>query len=362
VTQPRLLLVDELTLGLAPGVSGQVVQLLRELQAAGTTIVVVEQSLDIALQLADRAYFLEHGEVRFEGSPEALLDRPDLVRAVFLGRAAEPAITAAPEHRRAIEPRLAADGLGKHYGGVIALHDVSFAVGAGEIVGFVGANGAGKTTLFDVISGFVESDGGTITMFIGDDADAIDLTHRPPHVRARQGLGRSFQDGRLFPALTVRETIAVALEHAVRVRDPVSAALHLPAVARSEAAIARRVDELVDLLGLAAYDDTFVHELSTGTRRLVDLACVLGHEPSVLLLDEPSSGLAQREAEALAPLLLRLRDELGASVLVIEHDVPLLRAVSERLVGLDQGRVVAAGEPDTVLHDPAVSRAFLGAP
>jgi ABC-type branched-subunit amino acid transport system ATPase component len=356
--QPRMLLVDELTLGLAPAVADQVVHLLRELRAAGTTIVVVEQSLDIALQVADRAYFLEHGEVRFEGSPQALRDRPDLVRAVFLGRAAE-APPAAPSHARAEEPRLVVDAVTKHYGGVVALDDVSFTVGAGEIVGFVGANGAGKTTLFDVISGFVESDGGAITMFTSG-GDAIDLTHRPPHMRAQRGLGRSFQDGRLFPALTVRETIAVALEHAVRVRDPVSAALHLPAVARSEAAIAKRVDELVGLLGLDDYADRFVHELSTGTRRLVDLACVLGHEPSVLLLDEPSSGLAQREAEALAPLLLRVRDELGASVLVIEHDVPLLRAVAGRLVGLDLGRVVATGDPSAVLHDPAVSRAFLG--
>jgi ABC-type branched-subunit amino acid transport system ATPase component/ABC-type branched-subunit amino acid transport system permease subunit len=363
VMQPRLLLVDELTLGLAPAVADHVVQLLRELRAAGTTIVVVEQSLDVALRLADRAYFLEHGEVRFEGPPQELLERPDLVRAVFLGRAAEvrptAALTATASQERTTGPRVAAGGLSKHYGGVVALDDVSFTVGAGEILGFVGANGAGKTTLFDVISGFVESDRGTITMFTAS-GDAIDLTHRPPHVRARLGLGRSFQDGRLFPALTVRETIAVALEHAVRIRDPVSAALHLPAVTRSEAAIAERVEQLVDLLGLAAYANTFVHELSTGTRRLVDLACVLGHEPSVLLLDEPSSGLAQRESEALAPLLLRVRDELGASVLVIEHDVPLLRAVTERLVGLDLGRVVATGEPATVLLDPAVSRTFLG--
>jgi ABC-type branched-subunit amino acid transport system ATPase component/ABC-type branched-subunit amino acid transport system permease subunit len=357
--QPRLLLVDELTLGLAPAVAEQMVHLLRELRAAGTTVVVVEQSLDIALQVADRAYFLERGEVRFEGSPQALLDRPDLVRAVFLGRAAEEPPAAAPARTRATEPRLTAAAVSKHYGGVVAVDDVSFTVGTGEIVGFVGANGAGKTTLFDVISGFVENDSGTITMFTPG-GDAIELAHRPPHVRARLGLGRSFQDGRLFPALTVRETIAVALEHAVRVRDPVSAALHLSAVARSEAAIAERVDHLVDLLGLDAYTDRFVHELSTGTRRLVDLACVLSHEPSVLLLDEPSSGLAQREAEALAPLLLRVRDELGASVLVIEHDVPLLRAVSERLVGLDLGRVVATGDPAAVLHDPAVSRAFLG--
>jgi ABC-type branched-subunit amino acid transport system ATPase component/ABC-type branched-subunit amino acid transport system permease subunit len=359
VARPRLLLVDELTHGLAPAVADQVVALLQELRAAGTTIVVVEQSLDLALRIADRAYFLEHGEVRFAGAPAELLERDDLVRAVFIG-----ATATRPEPRsRDVErtTRLAVDGLRKHYGGVVALDDVSFTVGGGEIVGFVGANGAGKTTLFDVLAGFTRADVGTVMLHAGD-GPVIDLSHLPTYRRARLGLGRSFQDGRLFPALTVTETIAVALEHAVRFRNPVAAALHLPAVSRSEASVTRRVEELVDLLGLGAYRDSFVHELSTGTRRIVDLACALAHEPSVLLLDEPSSGIAQREAEALGPLLLQVRDTLGASVLVIEHDVPLLRAVSERLVALDLGRVVASGDPDTVLRSPAVARTFLGSP
>jgi branched-chain amino acid transport system ATP-binding protein len=358
VARPHLLLVDELTLGLAPAVTEHVISLLEQLRASGTTVVVVEQSLDLALRVADRAYFLDHGEVRFAGAPAALLERPDLVRAVFIGhgtletREREPAAHGA-------ETRLAVDAVRKHFGGVVALDDVSFTVARGEIVGFVGANGAGKTTLFDVLSGFTRADAGTITLY-PDTGAKVALARLPTYARARRGLGRSFQDGRLFPALTVAETIAVALEHAVRMRDPVSAALHLPAVSRSEARIARRVDDLVDLLGLAAYAGTFVHELSTGTRRIVDLACALAHEPTVLLLDEPSSGLAQREGEALAPLLLQVRDTLGASLLVIEHDVPLLRAVSERLVALDLGRVVASGDPDTVLRDPAVVRSFLG--
>ncbi len=280
------------------------------------------------------------------------------MRAVFIGHGTLDTRDRAPA-AHGVETRLAVDAVRKQFGGVVALDDVSFTVARGEIVGFVGANGAGKTTLFDVLSGFTAPDAGTVTLH-PDTGAVVVLEHLPTYARARRGLGRSFQDGRLFPALTVAETIAVALEHAVRIRDPVSAALHLPAVSRSEAAIARRVDELVDVLGLAAYADTFVHELSTGTRRIVDLACALAHEPTVLLLDEPSSGLAQREGEALAPLLLQVRDTLGASLLVIEHDVPLLRAVSERLVALDLGRVVASGDPDAVLRDPAVVRSFLG--
>ena len=360
VARPQVLLVDELTLGLAPAVSASVVALLQQLRASGTTVLVVEQSVDLALRIADRAYFLEHGAVRFEGAPAELLERHDLVRAVFIGdtvtRGAEPSRVPDLDER---VTRLAVHGIGKHFGGLVALDDVSFDVARGEIVGFVGANGAGKTTLFDVLSGFIRADAGTITLHAGD-GPVIDLAHLPAYQRARRGLGRSFQDGRLFPALTVTETIAVALEHAVRVRDPVSAALHLPAVSRSEAAVAHRVDELVALLGLDEYVDAFLRELSTGTRRIVDLACALAHEPSVLLLDEPSSGIAQREAEALAPLLVQLRDTLGTSLLVIEHDVPLLRAVAERLVALDVGRVVASGDPDTVLRDPTVARSFLG--
>ncbi|MFI5054539.1 MAG: ABC transporter ATP-binding protein, partial [Acidimicrobiia bacterium] len=278
---------------------------------------------------------------------------------VFLG-AAGPTTPGSPEPAapRELGSRLEVHAVTKHYGGVVALDDVSFSVGAGEIVGVLGPNGAGKTTLFDVISGFLPADRGTVTL--GDAANRREITGLPAHARARLGLGRSFQDGRLFPALTVGETIAVAREHAVRVRDPISAALHLPTVARSEAAVRARVDELIELLGLGAYADKFVHELSTGTRRIVDLACVLAHEPQVLLLDEPSSGIAQREAEALAPMLRDVRNTLGASLLVIEHDLTLLRSVSDRLVALDLGRVVAVGDPVTVLDHPAVIRSYLG--
>ena len=225
-------------------------------------------------------------------------------------------------------------GVSKHYGGVVALDDVTFSVGAGEIVGLIGANGAGKTTLFDVVSGLHPRGH-------GHDRARWRRSRRrrraSPRIRARRrGLGRSFQDGRLFPALTVRETVAVACGRRAS------------------------VDELLALLSLDEYRDVFVHELSTGTRRVVDLACALGRRPSVLLLDEPSSGLAQAEAEALAPMLVDVRDRLGTSLVVIEHDVPLLRSVAERLVALDLGRVVTSGPTDEVLRDPAVSRAFGG--
>jgi branched-chain amino acid transport system ATP-binding protein len=257
------------------------------------------------------------------------------------------------------QPALQVNDVSKSFGGIRAIDDVSFSVGTGEVVGVLGPNGAGKTTLFDVIGGFELADAGSVLL---TDADGTvhDLSSSPPAVRAMRGLGRSFQDARLFPALTVHETIEVSLERFVPVRDPIAAALHLPAVLDSEEVVAHRADELIAMLGLEAFRDKFVRELSTGTRRVVDLACVVAHGPRVLLLDEPSSGIAQREAEALGPLLLRIREELGTSLVVIEHDLPLLRAVADRLIALDLGVVIADGPPAVVVADPRVVAAYLG--
>jgi branched-chain amino acid transport system ATP-binding protein len=240
------------------------------------------------------------------------------------------------------------------FGGIQAVGGVSLSAARGEIVGIIGPNGAGKTTLFDLISGFARADAGRVLL------GGTELTGHGPDQRARSGLGRSFQDAQLFPALTVEETLAVAMDRWVAVKDPLNPALHLPAAFDSEQAVRHRADELIELLNLGAFRTKFVHELSTGSRRVVDLACVLAQRPSVVLLDEPSSGIAQRESEALAPLLLRLRDELGATLLVIEHDMPLVSAVADRLVALDQGLLIADGPPQQVLHDPVVVSSYLG--
>ena len=323
VARPRLLLVDELGLGLAPAALTRVRTMLEDLRAEGTTIVVVDQSLDTALALADRACYLERGIVRYEGSAAGLRDRPDLAHAVFLGHTG-PAPEAATESGTGLGTGLLVDGVSVHYGGLAALADVSIDVHPGEIVALVGPNGAGKTTLFDAVSGFLAVDRGRIAL---TGAGARDLTPLRAPARARAGLGRSFQDGRLFPALTVRETVTVACARRGRGHH-------------SRARRRERVGELLDQLGLVDHADRFVHELSTGMRRIVELACVLAHQPRVLLLDEPSSGLAQRETEALAPLLLDVRERLGATVLLIEHDLALVDAIADRTVTLELGQVV----------------------
>ncbi len=378
VSKPRLLMIDELSLGLAPSVVGQLLGMVRSLRDQGSTVILVEQSVNVALTVADRAYFMEKGEIRFEGPAAELLERPDLLRAVFLGapgerpsarhreRGARLGAPAAAAAAAATSSGSVGDGppvlevrdVTRRFGGVRALDGVSFDVRPGEILGFIGPNGAGKTTLFDVISGYTPADSGSIRLRA--DGELVDLHDSPTHVRSWRGLGRSFQDGRLFPGLVVHEAIAVALEQHVEVRDPIAATLRLPSVADSEERVHARVDELIELLALGAYRDKFVRELSTGTRRVVDLACVLAQGPTVLLLDEPSSGIAQREAEALAPMLRRVRDELGASLLVVEHDLPLLGSISDRMIALDLGRLVAEGSPAEVVEHPAVVASYLG--
>jgi ABC-type branched-subunit amino acid transport system ATPase component/ABC-type branched-subunit amino acid transport system permease subunit len=370
IARPRLLLIDELSLGLAPIVVEQLLGIVRAIHANGTTVVLVEQSVNVAITLAERAVFLEKGEVRFDGPTSELLHHPEILRAVFLEGASSPraaARAASPSanghrpfvahcehcgHEHAVALEL--HGMSVSFGGVRAVSDVDLTVHQGQILGIIGPNGAGKTTVLDLISGFVTPSEGRVHL------QGVDVTELAASDRAEQGLGRSFQDARLFPAMTVRQTIATACERHVDVRDPISPFVVSPAVKVSERAVAEEVEGLIELMRLSAYADKFVGELSTGTRRVVDLACTLAHRPSVLLLDEPSSGIAQRETEALGPVLLDIRDKTGAAMVVIEHDMPLIRSISDELVALELGSVVASGPPDEVLHDPRVVEGYLG--
>ena len=353
---PRLLLVDELSLGLGPAIVEQLLGVLRRLNEGGTTIVLVEQSLNVALTIANRAVFMEKGEIRFDGPTEELLARPDLVRSIFLGgaaggtRAAGRRLPAATSLAPALEVR----DLAVSFGGIQALRDVSLQVGAGEVVGIIGPNGAGKTTLFDLISGFTPPERGRVLLA------GTDVTEQSVDRRARAGLCRSFQNARLFPALTVRENIATALERRA-VRNPLLTAIWAPPVRTAERRISRQVDRLVDLLGLDAYADSTLAELSTGTRRAVDIACVIAVEPHVLLLDEPSSGLAQAESESLGPLLSRIVRETGCGMVLIEHDLPLVTSMSDRLVAMEAGGIITQGTPEEVRSDERVLASYLAA-
>mgnify|MGYP002524979405 FL=1 len=173
------------------------------------------------------------------------------------------------------------------------------------------------------------------------------------------GLGRTFQAARLFPELTVRETVQVALEARYRARL-VPTALVLPGATRAERTKAAEAAELIDFLGLGRYADAFVAELSTGTRRIVELAGLLALDARVLCLDEPTAGVAQRETEAFGPLLRQIQQELGASMLVIEHDMPMIMGLSDRVYCLEAGKIIAEGVPEEVRKDPRVVASYLG--
>ncbi|MFC9392751.1 ATP-binding cassette domain-containing protein [Streptomyces sp. NPDC057027] len=253
-----------------------------------------------------------------------------------------------PEDR----PVLRVEDVRVRFGGVTAVDGVGLDVGPHEIVGLIGTNGAGKSTLMNAIGGFVPADGAV--MLLGRDVSGV-----PPATRAALGLGRTFQAATLFPELTVRETVQIALEARGR-SGLVSSALRLPRSVRGERAKRAESGELIDFLGLGRYADAFTGDLSTGTRRIVELAGLLALDARLLCLDEPTAGVAQRETEAFGPLILEIRRELGASMLVIEHDMPLIMGISDRVYCLETGRVIAEGPPEAVRHDPKVVASYLG--
>ncbi len=374
LAKPDVLMIDELSLGLAPLVVEQLLAVVRQFREQGVTVILVEQSVNVALTTADKAFFMEKGAIRFHGLTAELLERPDLLRSIFLegaaaaeggeveeakkdaplaeiaNRAPEPVHANGGERRVVLETR----GITRRFSGITAVDDVSIKLHEGEIVGIVGPNGAGKTTLFDLISGFLLPDSGSVIV------EGVDVTRRRPQGRAKLGLARSFQDARLFGALTVHQAICVALDRPIQVWDPITAMLYFPNVVLAERRLGKRADELVKMMGLDDYRDKFVSDLSTGSRRIVDLACQIGIEPKVILFDEPSSGIAQRETEALGPLLLRIRDITGASILLIEHDMPLVSSVSDRIIACDLGRVVVEGDWELVRNHPHVVASYLG--
>jgi branched-chain amino acid transport system ATP-binding protein len=245
------------------------------------------------------------------------------------------------------------DDVSIRFGGLQALSHVSLQVREWEIVGLIGPNGAGKTTLFNCITGFYTPTEGRVR-FLGRD-----VTDVPIHERAAGGMGRTFQQVGLVKGATVLENLVTA-QHATAGYGPASGIAGLPPALRRDRLLRERGMEILDLVGLAHLADRRVAGLPYGTMKNVEMAAVLATDPEILMLDEPSSGMGPEEAHQLGDTLLQLRKELGLTILMIEHHVPLVVRVCDHVYCLNFGQLLTEGDPDSVRSHPEVVSAYLG--
>jgi branched-chain amino acid transport system ATP-binding protein len=247
---------------------------------------------------------------------------------------------------------LSVEHLHLRFGGLTVLDDVSFTVAHGELFALIGPNGAGKTSVLNCISGLYRGSGAIRLR-------GSDIAGRAPHEIAQLGLARTFQHGELFPEMSVLDNLLTG-RHARFRTNPLAEMLFLPSVRRAESVHREAVERIIDVVELERYRYATVGSLPFGLQKLVGFARALALEPSVMLLDEPSAGLNREEREDLARFILRLKHELGMTMVWIEHDMQMIADLADRIHVLDYGRTIAEGTPDAVLTDPNVLAAYLG--
>jgi len=248
---------------------------------------------------------------------------------------------------------LNADNVSVSFGGVHAVRDVSFEVIAGEVYSIIGPNGAGKTTLFNLVSRLYDVDAGAITF----DGDAI--THLAPHQIAELGIARTFQNTELFERETVLKNLLIG-HHVHRKTALWQELLFLPKVRAQDLGFRQQVEDVIDLLDLQSYREQVIGNLPYGVRKMVEIARALCLRPRLILLDEPSSGLNPEETEDLSFWIEDINEELGITVVMVEHDMNLVSQVSDRVLALADGGVIAVGTPTEIQNHADVLRAYLG--
>ena len=249
--------------------------------------------------------------------------------------------------------RLAVVDLSIAFGGLAALSGVSFEAADGEILALIGPNGAGKSTIFNVVTGLYRPSAGAVTF------DVVDLLRLPPHEIARHGVARTFQNTEVFKPLSALDNVLVG-EHRRLRAGPLAALAWLPRVAREEREARARARALLERLGLTDVADVEAGSLPLGRQKRLEMARALATGPRCLLLDEPAGGLNPTETRALMELIVRLRDELSLTIVIVEHDMDLVMSISDRVVVLHHGKKIAEGKPREIAGDPAVLDAYLG--
>lgn len=247
---------------------------------------------------------------------------------------------------------LRTEDLRREFGDLVAVDDVSLEIGADDITSIIGPNGAGKTTFYNLLTGVLEPTSGSV--WLRKDDELQEITNDPPHEVARKGLSRSYQITNVFEGLTVRENVQVArISHEGRTLD-------VRTRAADDADLNEGVDELLELTNLTEFAETRCDELSHGQKRNVELALALAIEPTVFLLDEPTAGMNLTETRQIVSLIRQLNADLDATFVVTEHDMDVVKGISDRIVVLAEGAVLADGEPEEVLTDERVTEAYLG--